>query len=90
MNPNGRTIAEDIANGTAYRLHGPRADKPGTWDYWPPACDTPAEVAACYLAMGGEQRGTMKVDRVIGGSIGCLFVEAAGTIDISDAGAKAP
>ena len=82
MIANGRTMRESIEAGTAFELKIPG------WagGYWPPAAESPDEVAECYR--DGVRRGwfadltgvEVRSVRIVGGSIGCFCVEDAGTV----------
>lgn len=79
-----RSMAAAVADGTAFRLAIPGWAEP----YWPPAAESPAEVAECYRDMVTRgwarpvKAGTIvKAERVLDGStIGFTVVEDAGTV----------
>lgn len=79
----GRTIREAINAGTYYQLRMTR-DR----TYAPPACESPDEVLECAQAIFEDVTPGMifKVERIIGGSIGCYLVEECGEWKINDRG----
>lgn len=81
MIASGRTIRQAITAGTAYEI---RHASLLPYGYFPPAAETPAEVLACALRTFGSSvisPGTpFDVIHIIGGSIGCFYVEHLGII----------
>lgn len=82
MIASGRTMQAAIDAGTAFELKIPG------WanGYWPPAAESPEEVAECYrhgvrLGWFSDLTGVeVRCLRITGGSIGSFTCEDAGTV----------
>lgn len=86
MNPNGRTMAQAIAEGTAFELRFR-----GGGRYWPPACETPEEVMDCAAGLpefAGHVGEPVDVIRITGGEIGCRHIEHVMTAVLREKGAN--
>lgn len=66
----GRTIRQGVNAGNMYELRGPLG-----FNYMPPAATDPSEVIQWAIKKFPMPDGEYYVNRIIGGGIGCFFVE---------------